>query len=367
MTRTGAIIGALCAGAIVLISLLDPTLLGAEWLLHDAFTRVLAVRRHPDPRIMIVAVSDEAIRNLEELYGRPPYSREVYAVAIEELRRAGAALVAVDILFTEGDRDHPEGDRRFAEAIRTMPVVLAAQTSNQPPLPIAPQYVSKLWLLRSELPIPPKRLSTPLPSFADAAGIGTIRIASPRSVNVHAIPIIDPTGGNRGVPGLPAEVARNVLRLPAEVREDGNALRIGSLRVPTNANGEMVVQWNGFRKSAEALHYNSIGLDKLILAALAHDDPSVIPARTLAAFEASLKGRIVFIAYSAAGLYDLRPTPLSPIAPRKNPLASGDAMSALTESDPADSPAIVTFSGSPPNAPIFFFTQRKPAIWSINP
>jgi adenylate cyclase len=315
VTRNAAIIGGLCAALIVLVSLLDPTFLGAEWLLHDAFTRVLAARRHPDPRIMIVSVSDEAIRNLEELYGRPPYSREVYAVAIDELQRAGAALVAVDILFTEGDRDHPEGDRRFAEAVRTMPVVLAAQTSNQPPLPIAPQYLSKLWLLRSELPIPPKRLATPLPSFAGAAGIGTIRMPSTSRSALHATPIVDPTGGNRGVPSLPAEVARIVLRLPAEVRRDGNALRIGSLRVPMNANGEMAIQWNGFRKSAEALHYNSIGLDKLMLAALAHDDPSVIPARTLAAFETSLKGRIVFIAYTAAGLYDLRPTPLSPIAP----------------------------------------------------
>ena len=42
--------------------------------------------------------------------------------------------------------------------------------------------------------------------------------------------------------------------------------------------------------------------------------------------------------------------PLSPIARTKRPLASGEAISALTASDPADSPAIVTVSGSPPKA-----------------
>ena len=37
--------------------------------------------------------------------------------------------------------------------------------------------------------------------------------------------------------------------------------------------------------------------------------------------------------------------PLSPIARAKSPLASGEAISALTASEPADSPAIVTLSG----------------------
>ena len=307
MTRIAALIGALCAAAVVVISLADETFLGAEWLLHDAFTRIIAAHRTPDPRIVLVTISDQAIRNLEELYGRPPYSREVYAIAIDELHRAGAAIVAIDILFLEGDRDHPEGDRRLAAAVGTMPVVLAAQTSEKPPLPIAPQYLPKLWVLRSELPSRPMQLATPLTAFAGAAGIGTIRIASsPRSSSVHAIPIVDPLGGNRGVAALPLEIARIWRRLPREV---------GNFRVPVNSRGEMAIRWNGFQSNTSALHYTSIGLDKLMLAALAHDDPSAVPPQTLATFEASLRGKIVLIAYTAAGLYDLRPTPLSPFAP----------------------------------------------------
>ena len=53
--------------------------------------------------------------------------------------------------------------------------------------------------------------------------------------------------------------------------------------------------------------------------------------------------------------------PLSPIAPAIRPFDSGDAISALTEIDPADSPAIVTFFGSPPNAAMFARTQRSAA------
>ena len=50
-----------------------------------------------------------------------------------------------------------------------------------------------------------------------------------------------------------------------------------------------------------------------------------------------------------SGIVGPKNAPLSPIARWNRPLESEDAMSALTESDPADSPKIVTLSGSPPN------------------
>ena len=43
------------------------------------------------------------------------------------------------------------------------------------------------------------------------------------------------------------------------------------------------------------------------------------------------------------------------------------AISALTDADPADSPAIVIRSGSPPKAAMLSLTQRMAAAWSMNP
>ena len=59
--------------------------------------------------------------------------------------------------------------------------------------------------------------------------------------------------------------------------------------------------------------------------------------------------------------------PLSPMALWKSPFASGEAMSALTANDPADSPKIVTFAGSPPNAAMLSLTHRSAATWSSRP
>ena len=49
------------------------------------------------------------------------------------------------------------------------------------------------------------------------------------------------------------------------------------------------------------------------------------------------------------------------------PLACGANMRRVTLADPALSPAIVTWLGSPPNALIFLLTHRKASIWSKMP
>lgn len=56
--------------------------------------------------------------------------------------------------------------------------------------------------------------------------------------------------------------------------------------------------------------------------------------------------------------------PLSPMAPAIRSFESGEAISALTAIDPADSPAIVTFRGSPPKAAMFFCTHCSAAAMS---
>ncbi|MGZ8850645.1 MAG: CHASE2 domain-containing protein, partial [Thermoanaerobaculia bacterium] len=92
----GALAGLLCTVVVAAFSINNETYFGAEWLLRDWISARLALHRAPDPRIMIVPISDSAARALAE-YGRPQtYTRELYALAIEELRRAGAAVIGID-------------------------------------------------------------------------------------------------------------------------------------------------------------------------------------------------------------------------------------------------------------------------------
>ena len=58
--------------------------------------------------------------------------------------------------------------------------------------------------------------------------------------------------------------------------------------------------------------------------------------------------------------------PLSELARRKRPLASGDPTNPAFIAAPAESPMMVTRLGSPPKAAMFFFTHRSASAISMS-
>lgn len=93
---------------------------GASWngwlwrvdsLLYDA---AMATQRLPaDPAVVVVAIDDQSLAEI----GRWPWPRAVHAALLERLARAGADVVALDIILAEPDPDHPAGDAALARAI----------------------------------------------------------------------------------------------------------------------------------------------------------------------------------------------------------------------------------------------------------
>ncbi|HSP15900.1 MAG TPA: adenylate/guanylate cyclase domain-containing protein [Thermoanaerobaculia bacterium] len=275
----GALAGILCTLAVAAISIRNETYFGTEWLLRDFTSEHLAARRPPDPRIVIAAIGEKTTRLLAEAYGRPQsYSRELYAIAIEELRRAGASVVAFDILFAEENLNDPEGDRHFAAALLTMPTVLGADAR-----------------------------ALPHPMFRTAGGIGTMGIASSElSANVHSYLLLD-----RGTPSLALQTWRLATSAPREASWrpalNGGDLRVGRHTIPTDGQGNLTIRWRGAKRSRTELSYKVVDFEKLIIAATADQPPE-----KLRAFEEQFHNKIVLIGFTAAGLLDLRATPLSP-------------------------------------------------------
>ena len=244
-------IGALCAALVAAIYLASPSLLGAEWWLFDIYSRQLAKSRPVDPRIVLVPVDEVSVRNLADLYGRPPYPRDVWALVVDELERAGAKVIAFDVLFSEENRAFPEGDRAFATALEGAPVILAGK---------------------------------PHPMFRPA-GTGSIDLTRALAT-VHTYPL------------------KGSLALVTARHFDPSIM----------ADGELLVRWNGAKAKPKDLSYAHTRLDKVILAALQREEGSLDPA-TAEAFAKKFRGRIVLIGYVAAGLVDLRANPLSTVAP----------------------------------------------------
>ncbi|HYS56421.1 MAG TPA: adenylate/guanylate cyclase domain-containing protein [Thermoanaerobaculia bacterium] len=296
MTRFGAFLGAFCA-AIVLAS---PGFQGAEWLLHDAFTRQLASRSALDPRIIIVSVNEKSVHTLDQAgYGRPPYSREVWAQAIRELQRAGARVIAIDIGLSEENVDHPEGDRELADAVGNAPVVLAADTGPNFPRDRIPPV---LWTIRGK---PSREIYGIVPPFlSNPPAIGTIRLeSSPHMSVVHHYPLADRVKGDAYVASLALEASRVFLGGPRTGAWQRDEFVTSRLHVPVDAKRTFLIRWHS------GAHF--VDFDKLLTADLMRDEPGA-DATKLAEFESQFHDKIVLIGYTAQGLFDLRSTPLAP-------------------------------------------------------
>ncbi len=68
--------------------------------------------RAPVSNVVIVAVDEKSIAEM----GRWPWPRDIHGRLIDLLTKAGAKVIAFDVLFTEADRDRPEADADLGRA-----------------------------------------------------------------------------------------------------------------------------------------------------------------------------------------------------------------------------------------------------------
>lgn len=67
----------------------------------------------PARDIVIVAVDEQSLAD----FGRWPWPRGLHAQLIDQLSKAGARAIAMDILFAEADLHNPQGDRQLIQAV----------------------------------------------------------------------------------------------------------------------------------------------------------------------------------------------------------------------------------------------------------
>ena len=260
----------------------------------------------PDPNVSIVDVDE---RSLESV-GQWPWRRDVLGQLITRLRDAGAAVVAIDIIFAEPDRYVSTGagpeaespDESFARALRGSPVVLGYG------LHFDPRVSSKRPCVLHQAPlaiVQPPDAPPALPMFQATATVCNLPVlseAARRSGFLNAAP--DRDGILRRVPLL-AELDGRIypsLALAAVTAarpgdlvlrvENVNAskLSIGSRVVPLDGRSNMLL---GFRGKKRTFPYLSAA-DVL---------SGAVPAD-------AIRGKIVFVGTTALGTREVVATPL---------------------------------------------------------
>ncbi|MCW5201375.1 adenylate/guanylate cyclase domain-containing protein [Desulfobulbus sp. US4] len=323
-----SVTGVLLTLFFILLSQYDPPLL--HELRLKSFDFFLQNNPAPlyDPQVIIVDVDSES---LEEL-GQWPWPRKRIAKLLKKITTAGPAVIGLDMIFAEPDsssphilgalddiknapaavreylQDLPDYDRSLAQALEESPapVVLgyvftgSAKDKAQQQRKI-PRKGNLLFYGHNPLPFlfPFNGIDSSLEMFERTAqGIGFLNIIPDIDSIIRNIPLVV-NYRNEVFPSLVLtmlQAATGEETIALETDQNGiRAVQTGGYRIPTNMNGELIVNFSG---PARTLPYVS-----------AH---KILSGQFDAEF---FRNAYVLIGTSAPGLFDLRAVPTDRVFP----------------------------------------------------
>ncbi len=316
----GRLAALLTLAALMVLRVWDPPLLETlRGRIFDTYQR-LHPREVTEYPVTIVDIDE---RSLQEI-GQWPWSRVTLASLVDRLAQRGAIAIGFDILFAEPDRLSPpriaesipdaelksrlaalpDSDVQLAEAIARARVVLgqggasslSATTTNLSELPITSVATIGDNLHRHLLRVPKLVANLPVLEKA-AAGRGLFTVEPDADGVIRRIPTLLYAEG-RIVPSLSIEllrVATGATTLLAKSDEAGiRSVVVAGVEIETERDGQL---W---------LHFTP------------HDPRRYVSAADVLSGQIPddrIEGKLVLIGTSAAGLFDLRTTPLERAMP----------------------------------------------------
>lgn len=274
----------------------------------DLFQQIKPRAAPEDLPVRIIDIDESSLAAI----GQWPWSRQVMAEIADRLSELGAAAIAFDVLFAEPDRLSPSSilqggedfDALFAQSLKDRPTILVTSRSGQG---VAPPVPKAGFAMTGADPLPhlPQLdgVAAPLPILLHAAaGLGVASLDSGGAGVARRLPLLW-SNGSAPLPTLSVEALRvaqgvSTLVLLGDTAGAGTVegLRIGQIDVPTGPTGEM---W---------LYYRQLGTETSISAQqlLSTGYTDLAPL---------LEGHIVLVGASAAGLLDIRVSPLGEAVP----------------------------------------------------
>lgn len=318
---TGRIVGLLLLVELLALRIWDPWPI--EALRHKSFDiyQILHPRDAHDDLVSIVDIDERSLREL----GQWPWPRTLMAEIVSKIAERDSAVIGFDVLFPEPDRSSPEvaaetfqgvdqatreklrqlpsNDIVFADAIRASSVVLGQsgyRVSGAAPVAQATSQSGTATIGPDPRPFLTDfpHLLRNLPVLDEAArGHGIYSMNPELDGTVRRVPLVALANGVV-VPSLALEMLRVTAGSGATlIKTDASGVRsvgVHDLEIPTDGRGRI---WIHFSPHDPRKYISAIDLLE-----------GRVPAERIA-------GKMVLIGTSAAGLLDLKVTPVHPALP----------------------------------------------------
>ena len=317
----GRIVGLLLLVALVALRVWDPGPVDALRQRSFDIYQLMYPRAVRQDLVTIVDIDEPSLRAL----GQWPWPRTIMAEMLSKIVERGGTVVGFDVLFPEPDRSSPEvaaetfqglddptretlrrlagNDAVFADVIRMSKVVLGQsgyRVSGTAPIrrPAVQTGIAVIGADPRPFLVDFPHLLRNLPILDDAAqGHGIFSITPEQDGVARRVPIVAVADGTV-VPSLSLEMLRVATGSGAIlIKADASGVRsvgVGNIEIPTDGKGRVWIHFSSFNPGK---YVSAIDLLQ-----------GRVPADRIA-------GKLVLIGTSAAGLLDLKVTPVHPALP----------------------------------------------------
>jgi adenylate cyclase len=316
------ILGAALLFALLFLRFSDPRPLEDLRLRAFDIFQVISPRVATERPAVIVDINEASLRKL----GQWPWPRTRVADLIARLTDLGAAAIGFDVIFAEPDRLSPalaadafhELDEETRNKLRTLP------SNDQVMADVIKK--SRVVLGEAGLPTPvPQSEGQSLPVGVASRGGDPIPLLFNFPGLLRNIPILDDAAAGRGLFSVIPERDGIIRRVPMVMQAQGStvpSLTLEILRVVTGTNTIMIRMDQDVIKSVSVpearLEFPTDDNGRLWIHFAPHDQARFISALDLLEGRVAadrVSSRLVLIGTSAAGLLDLKTTPIDPVMP----------------------------------------------------
>jgi len=309
-TLVGVIIG-LLAWVLVLLFYYGGFLESYELGTYDQLCRLNARNSPASDEIVLVAVDQGSLKAAQGQGINWPWPRQMYAPIVQFLASSGARAVAFDIVFTEPSAYGMEDDQLFAAALKEnghvfLPIFLSREERPHPAWEqkLVDRIALPLQDQSEALGSPYLSSEPPIQILADSTqGLGNVAIPPDPDGIYRRLPLVF-SYRDHWIPSLGLAVFRHLsTRGPDAWAKDG--LDLGGLHVPLDHQRTFLLSY--YNGGQDFRRFSAFNLIQSFQALQDGSKPIYSPE--------VFRDKVVFVGYTAPGLFDLKPTPIKSLNP----------------------------------------------------